>query len=106
MLPPHVVWLSSFLLLLSNSFISHTFVEFVELSLSPDLCRFDSLSMNGSLCLGYSPSYRWVEDSRQNVRLIVLPSSRLVCSPLPEEFVLSIESLRFLNSPDGIRIVR
>src|SRR6218665_1987094 len=44
--------------------------------------------MNGSLCLGHSSSYRWVEDSRQNVRLIVLPSPRLVCSPLPEEFVL------------------
>src|SRR6218665_1744289 len=44
--------------------------------------------MNGSLCLGYSSSYRWVEDSRQNVTLIVLPSSCLVCSPLPEEFVL------------------
>ena len=26
----------------SNSFISHSFAEFVELSLSPDLCRFDS----------------------------------------------------------------
>src|SRR6218665_4021421 len=89
----------------NNSFISHSFVEFVELSLSPDLCRFDSLSMNGSLCLWYSPSYRWVDDSLQNVRLIVLPSSRLVCSPLPEEFLLSIGSLRFLNSPDGIRIV-
>src|SRR6218665_76855 len=25
----------------SNSFISHSFVEFVELSLSPDLCRID-----------------------------------------------------------------
>src|SRR6218665_3141707 len=63
-------------------------MEFIELSLSPDLCRFDSLSMNGSLCLGYSSSYRWVEDSRENVRLIVLPLPRLVCSPLPEEFVL------------------
>src|SRR6218665_2615720 len=26
----------------SNSFISHSFAEFVELSLSPDLCKFDS----------------------------------------------------------------
>src|SRR6218665_1684632 len=27
----------------SNSYISHSFVEFIELSLSPDLCRFGSL---------------------------------------------------------------
>ena len=89
----------------SNSFISHSFVEFVELSLSPDLCRFDSL-VDEWFALSRVFFFDGSKFSRQNVRLIVLSSSRLVCSPSPEEFVLSIESLRHLNSPDGIRIVR
>src|SRR6218665_1757078 len=38
----------------SNSYTSHSFKEFVELSLSPDLCRFGSLVGQLISCLGHS----------------------------------------------------
>src|SRR6218665_2654307 len=102
MLPPHVEWLSSFLLK-SNSFISHSFEEFVELSLSPDLCSFD-LSVDEWFALSRVFFFVEVFSTERTVDCSVFVSS--ACSPLPEEFVLTIESLRLLNSPDGIRIVR
>src|SRR6218665_1274396 len=68
----------------NNSFISHSFRKVRRTVALARVRR----TVDSTRCLGYSSSYRWVEDSRQNVRLIVLPSPRLVCSPLPEEFVL------------------
>src|SRR6218665_3897794 len=89
----------------NNSFIFHSFVEFLELSLSPDLCRFDSLSMNGSLCLGFVcvPLGRRFSTERQVDRSAfvssrLLPVARRIRPCRSKLFVSLILPIEFTSS--------